>query len=291
MRERVAWVLNLDAELELIDPQHVRSDRMRQTIFERARWLLPRIRAATGTDPVLVDGDLGWPPPARGDTWCPTPRALARLSASGVPPPDAPPERVLREVNHRAFAARLGFLLPGAGFVTDEAACARLLAADPARQWLLKRPLGFSGRMRKVVVPRAIDAAARTWIAASMAQYGRGLMVEPLVERVADFSLHGRLAREGSVVRGRPVTVENHADGAFADARPAGANELLAGELDALRAAFDRAADALARAGYFGPFCIDAFRWRDPDGTLHFHALSELNARFTMGWWTGMGDG
>ena len=51
------------------------------------------------------------------------------------------------------------------------------------------------------------------------------------------------------------------------------------------RALFDRAeatARALFEAGYFGPFGIDAYRYRDG-----FCAQSELNARYTMGFVTG----
>lgn len=291
MKERLAFLLNLDAEIELSDPSYARSDRMRRAIRERARWLLPRIRAATDTDPILIDDDrpdLGWPPPARADAWCPTPRALARLRALGLPPPDAPPADVLRTVNHRAFTVPLGIALPRARFVTTLVDCLQALAIAPDDLWLLKRPLGFSGRMRKVIIPRHLDTAARTWIAASMTAYGRGLMVEPLVERVLDCSLHGRLARDGSVERGQPVVVDCDHDGAFVDARRAAAGELDDVEVEALVAAFDAVVDRLRIAGWFGPFGIDAFRWRDGDGE-HFHPLVELNARYTMAWWTGMG--
>jgi len=47
-------------------------------------------------------------------------------------------------------------------------------------------------------------------------------------------------------------------------------------------------ASALKSAGYVGPFGLDAFRWRAVSGELHFHALSEINARFTLGWACGM---
>ena len=46
------------------------------------------------------------------------------------------------------------------------------------------------------------------------------------------------------------------------------------------------AAEVLARAGYFGPFGIDAYRHRAQDGSARtvLNPLSEINARFTMDW-------
>jgi hypothetical protein len=286
-------VLNLDAELELIDPGHRRSARMRERIAALARALLPRIRAATGEEPVLLDedgvgADGGGEGCQRGEAWCPTPRALARLRAAGVEPPAAPPLAVLRRVNHRAFTAGLGPGLPGAGFATTVGEVRALVEAGPEQAWLLKRPLGFSGRMRKVVRAAGLDAAALRWIAASMEGYGIGLQVEPLVERLLDVALHGRLGVDGALRRGAPVVATCAADGAFVAARRAGPGELSAAEGAALAAAFDAAAVALSGAGYSGPFCIDGFRWRDQDGAVRFQPLSELNARYTMAWWTGM---
>jgi hypothetical protein len=47
-------------------------------------------------------------------------------------------------------------------------------------------------------------------------------------------------------------------------------------------------AEALARAGYFGPFGIDAYLWRRAPGALELNPQSELNARYTMGFCIGM---
>ena len=49
----------------------------------------------------------------------------------------------------------------------------------------------------------------------------------------------------------------------------------------------DAVAKALFRAGYFGPFGIDGYRY-DWAGASGFCALSEINARFTMDWMEGM---
>ena len=47
---------------------------------------------------------------------------------------------------------------------------------------------------------------------------------------------------------------------------------------------------ALASAGYFGAFGIDAYRYR-LDGREALNPMSEINARFTMDWTVGMVDG
>ena len=49
------------------------------------------------------------------------------------------------------------------------------------------------------------------------------------------------------------------------------------------------AAESLRSIGYFGPFGIDAFVFRSERGE-HLNPLSDLNARFTLGWSTGMGE-
>jgi hypothetical protein len=45
-------------------------------------------------------------------------------------------------------------------------------------------------------------------------------------------------------------------------------------------------ARALFQAGYFGPFGIDGYRYL-VDGKAGFCALSEINARYTLGFVTG----
>jgi len=286
----VVFVPNFDAEFELADLDYRRSERMSGHVQRLARAVRPTLRAAFGADVFLAGVDAGSPPRgARGDAWCLTERARAALVALGAEPAPAPPDDVLRTVNHRAFAAELGPVLPGAGFAHGRADVERILAAGPERRWLLKRPLGFSGRMRKEVVPSRLDRAARTWIEASMDGYGRGLMVEPVVERLLDVSLHGRVDAAAQLVEtGHPVLVENAADGSFVRARRVAAGELSSTERGELEATLARVATALAKAGYSGPLGIDAFRWRDEQGTVRFHSLVELNARYTFGYWVGV---
>ncbi|HEU5073060.1 MAG TPA: hypothetical protein VFU02_02790, partial [Polyangiaceae bacterium] len=47
-------------------------------------------------------------------------------------------------------------------------------------------------------------------------------------------------------------------------------------------------ASYLVRLGYFGPFGVDAFSWCSATGVL-LNPVSDVNARFTLAWATGMG--
>ena len=100
-------------------------------------------------------------------------------------------------------------------------------------------------------------------------------------------ALHGWLGEDGGLKLGRPTVLHCDERGGFAGSAPAG-DLLEDGEHRLLIAAAQRVAGALTAVGYHGPFGIDAFRWLDADGRADFEPLSELNARYTMGWWTGM---
>jgi hypothetical protein len=60
-------------------------------------------------------------------------------------------------------------------------------------------------------------------------------------------------------------------------------------EHEALLEAAHGAAAALAAAGYFGPFGVDAYRYAAA-GVMAYNPRSEINARYSMGWAVGMGD-
>ena len=63
-------------------------------------------------------------------------------------------------------------------------------------------------------------------------------------------------------------------------------SDLDAAERGALLASAERSAEALRAVAYFGPFGIDAYRY-ELDGRARFCALSEVNARYTMGFAVG----
>jgi phosphoribosylaminoimidazole carboxylase (NCAIR synthetase) len=239
-------------------------------------------RALLGPNDALLDASarvtLGW----TGRAWCPTPQALARLAQAGAKPEPHPPLSVLRAVNHRKFAVDLALGLPDQYYVEDRAMLdARL--RDNHRQWLLKRPLSFAGRGQQRILGQ-VDARQSAWIDASLRR--SGLVIEPLVQPTFEVSLHGFIWRDGHCELGRVCVQQISERGVFRGIRLALDGELSSKETRLLFQATEQAAVALTRAGYFGPFGIDGYRYNSVNGEA-FCALGEINARYSMGFATG----
>jgi len=288
-REPRAWVFNLDAEDELArGGAHTPSAAM----LGRIDSLLPKLRALLGPEDEVLFPPRGAVRGLRGVAWCPTRWALTQMQRAGVVVPPAPSMEILRRVNHRQFSHELHQSLPVTAFVhTLEALQAHLARTDAlaevstSRTWLLKRPLGFTGRGRKKL--QTLSGAELAWVEASL-RTGDGLQLEPWVDRVLDCGLHGLLEPSGRCTFGRLTLQQIDDTGAWSSTTLAPEGTLTSVEEAALTTAVDRAAHALHAAGYFGPFGLDAYRWRAPDGALHFQPQSEINARYSMGWAVGM---
>ena len=293
-RAPVAWVFNLDAEDELTRAGPHTPNKPTQ---RRIEGLLPTLAQLMQPQDEVV-----WPGAQKrtftaqwGRAWCPTRWACEQLQKAGLRVPPAPPAAVLRLVNHRRFAHALGQALPGARFVQTQAelretlADARLLKTlSTEGNWLMKRPLGYAGRGRRKIAPGGLNATDRTWIDAAL-RTGDGLQVEPLVVRELDCALHGWLSADGALTLGHPTVSDIDASGAWVSTRRE-SNALSAREREALQTEARATAAALTKVGFFGPFGLDGFRWRDPGGALHFQPRCELNARYSMGWATGMAE-
>ena len=264
-----AWALNLDAELELEawPRAYMPSEAIRARTIAIARTI-----ALPSGDRVIDPLDEDRAGCDRGRAWCPTPRAIVSL---GDLPIEGIPIEVLRRVNERGFAHALSEgELPGAIRATSIAEIDAQLARGG--EWLLKRAFGVAGRgQRPVRGPLSPDD--RMWIAASLRR--DALYVEPRVEIVRELSVHGWATERAHVRSIREQTLRDRAWIASAPAR----------DLDPAteRALIDRAeqvASALIATGYRGPFGIDAFEWRTSTGARALRTLSEINARYCMGW-------
>lgn len=285
---RAAWVVNLDAEDELARPSTATPPR---SLGLRVAAALPALVPLLGPDARVLDPYALTPGEAAGcvgHAWCPTPRALARLRRAGATVPEAPSLAVLQRVNHRRFAADLGQHLPGARWVDDLPTLEALLAAGEG-PWLLKRPYGYNGRGRLRVRPGRLDDRERAWVAASFAR-GDGLQCEPEVPRVLDLAWHGRVAPDGTWQLGRPTTQRCDAFGQWAGTELLPPDALSPEHHARFRTSTERVAAALADAGYFGPFGVDGFLYRDTTGAVALQPLSEVNARYSMGWVVGFGQ-
>jgi hypothetical protein len=295
---RFAWVLNLDAELELAGgPQYA----PRARLLAQLEQFVGDARRLLGPDDVLLpsSGTSAAPRAARerrgpieaargralvGRTWCPTPRALAALEAAGVVSEPHPGVDVVQRVNHRRFAFELGGGLEGQRYIEDKAVLDVALRRAQA-PLLLKRPLAFAGRgQTRVYAHAAITAKEWSWIEASLES--DGLIVEPLVEPTLEVSLHGFVWRDARFELGRVCVQDVSTRGVFRAVRRAEPGELSDAEQRSFVAQGEHVATALASTGYFGPFGIDGYRYRLGD-RIGFCTLGEINARYTMGFAVG----
>lgn len=287
-RDPVAWVLNLDADLELASGKaYAPTKGVRKAMQPH----VDRLAAS-----LLAPGDLlvteASPPGAAaglpGRAFCPTKRAIALLDRAGAAVAVHPSHDVLREVNGRAFCAALGQTLPGAVFATDlEEALARIRTKPAlAERWRLKRAFGMAGRGQRCVTAGRVDDADRSFLRASIEADG-GVQLEPDVRVARELGLHAMLTKDGNVSFGRLVEQRCDAHGQWQ-------STALASDVDdvvatALGTEAKRVGEALHRKGYFGPFGIDAFLYRDLDGALRLQPRSEINARYSMGFAVGFG--
>jgi hypothetical protein len=213
---------------------------------------------------------------------------------SGVRPTPEPGDVVWGEstdaavaVNDRRFALRLqrriGQALPAsetAQTVEDAATAIRAAAAaSPLGAWVAKAAHCAAGRGR--VAAKCPEPDERHLAALDhLLHLHDAVVVEPWMPRLADFSATGTATATGAEDL-LFHDLENTQRGDFRGIGSPAALEPAESVLLAATAA--EAGRALAKAGYRGPFGIDAFRWKDAQGGQRFHPLCEINARLTFG--------
>ncbi len=280
-----------------------------RTVLETVAQMAPRLRV------FARDGDRLWSPaptgPGRDESgplcdlppadevlaWCETPEAMAHR---GGPRPytaiswaaplhellwqlPTPPPAVIA-VHHRAFhlqiAEEIGCALPGARMVESLVELDRALQIAP-HAWVVKAPLSASGRSRYIERdgPALADPKARRTVERLFERHGP-LLFEPWMERTADFGVSALLGPDDLRIVGiHGQRVDRKGQFAGIDLQP----DLSARDRNQLLETVEAVATALRRAGYVGPFGIDAWRYRREDGSIRLHPLGEINARMTFG--------
>jgi len=274
----IAWLLNLDADFELGSRGAWSPSR---DLIERLALVSKGAERLLAPEDLLIKEGVTVPPGTVGRAWCPTPSALERLMAAGATPEEAPSMEILREVNGRAFNASLGQTLPGAAYAVDLKSISRIVGSRRA-PWLLKRAFGAAGRGQRRVGPGPLTDADIAWVDASL-RLG-GLQVEPRVEIEREFVVHGLIHRGGAAEIHEPLVQECDEGGAWVETRAAEPRELSPDECAQLDQQAFLVAGDLSRAGYFGPFGVDAYRWITSAGERVLNPRGEVNARYTMGW-------
>jgi len=284
---------NLLAEEELAGIRRTPSRETLQRVAEMGALLRAFSREG---DRLWLPGDPHPEPAGEVLAWCETPWASAlRKLPRTEGPIDGPLHQVLwnlptadpavvARVNHRAFhlqvAEELGCALPGARMVASIAELDRLLSSSEApAAWVVKAPLSAAGRSRYIerkgpLLPSPKD---RRTVERLFELHGP-LLFEPWMDRLADFGGAALLtSKELRVVGFHPQVVDWKGQFSGIEVRA----EIP--ERERMEEILRGVAQSLRRAGYVGPFGIDAWQYRKPDGELAFHPLGEINARMTFG--------
>jgi hypothetical protein len=93
----------------------------------------------------------------------------------------------------------------------------------------------------------------------------------------------------GRLTLGHVCVQETNAYRAWVSTRRTRPGDLTTEQTARLHERAREVAAALFTAGYFGPFGIDAYLFKTRSGASELNPLSELNARFSMGYAVGMG--
>lgn len=268
-------------------------------------FAVAKLRSASAhRDPDGQDARTDELPKGRTSDW---PASLWRLR---------PAPEVARQCNDRRYAFalnhRLSRLLPGAAILDSVAELeahlragghqhGRLPGSDadgPAsdqRTWVLEAPFSASGRFRLRRRGAVLSDAARTRARRLFDTFGQ-LIFQPWVERVVDVGCAGLVTGAATWTNIGQHVLTSDAAGVFrgivvsrapgstpADSLPPDLRAIGARALGECRAIVPEIARQLATDGYRGPFGIDGFAYRAPDGTVRIYPLCEINARLTFG--------
>ncbi|HSC88147.1 MAG TPA: hypothetical protein VLC09_12780 [Polyangiaceae bacterium] len=284
------WLLNPDAESELRSPRGpnytapasvVRSMLAQRALFAPLLQGEPGCFIAELTTTDAHDHTLRGP----ALLWCPTPSAQRAARRAGYSLPPAPEPDVLRRAMSRRLLAESSLPAPpGRCFVTSEEALEVALAPVFAGElWRAKPAYSFASRGQRKLSRHHLELDRR--FLSDALRHG-GLLLEPELELQRELSIHGLVRPSESPLLGSPCV---QALDEFGQPLRVDALESL-DERDGrdvrsaeLRLLGEQAAATLAHVGYFGPFGLDVLE--DRGGNLW---ASDLNARFTLGWSTGM---
>jgi hypothetical protein len=162
---------------------------------------------------------------------------------------------------------------------------------------LLKQCFGLAGHNSLRLWEPAILDAQRRWIEQSV-ERGHGIVVEPWLERIQDFSVQLEMELTGLKLRGWTGLVNdlrgqfqaNWAEPKHARRPPMAVTELLRDGpdfWDRFQALYQEICQMLEselqRLDYLGPVSIDAFVYRTPEGERRLKPVVEINPRYTMG--------
>lgn len=187
----------------------------------------------------------------------------------------------------------------GVGVNTLDAAVDAIAAirARGHHRVVVKQAFGLAGHNALRLWEPELLESQRRWLEKSL-QGGGQVVVEPWLERLADFSMQFEMEASGLRLRGytglvtdaRGQFLANTAAANFARALPPtvlACFREVPGAAAALRATMEAVGrdleTELRAVGYRGPVGVDAFVYRDAEGHARLKPVVEINPRFTMG--------
>ncbi len=196
---------------------------------------------------------------------------------------EGPPVEVLIKANARETFAALD-PLPGASVAESLGELREAVEAEPLTRsgqgasdrpaWVLRRSLSCAGGGRLVAESWGPEVAS--WGGAALA--AGPVEVQPLVDIVDEYSIHGWLDRSGELRCGAPLCWRPAEDAPDVGGPPPLSKLEMATICDSARGV----GSTLRSMGYFGPFGVDAFRWRRADGATRLQVGTDINARWTL---------
>jgi len=148
------------------------------------------------------------------------------------------------------------------------------------KRWLVKARFGMSGRERLVGEGTKLSPAQVGWLKKRFVQQ-QTLIWEPWMDIVDEVGLQYEISQAGSVRFLAALPLLNSSSGEYLGSRLV----LSADDHSLWRPAIalgESLANEAGETGYFGPFSVDAVRFRDRDGD-HLRPVMDINARWTMG--------
>ena len=277
MTQAPAIWMNLDFEYELRHGASWRASEATRRVLARWRALL---RCIPGYETAVC---LDEPPDEPNNEllcWGDSPRALRAMGCADV----VARAEAARLANDRGTLFDLepaSAKLPYAELVTSLEGLERAIASTPCG-WVLKHPLGVSGRERQVGRRGELDARARRWAERAMERSSVALSFEPRATLKEEFSWHFHVTSPKSITTLGRCTLLTDAQGThrghLLDLRASSA----ASEHEPPPQIVKTLGAISARTGYRGPLSTDGFVGHLRDEPIA-REISEVNARFTFG--------
>lgn len=211
--------------------------------------------------------------------WGWTPSSVKRAQEFGcsfVPPSLEVVFRVNEKTYSHEWEQRLGVALPMSRIVRSMEGLQTAIVTCPY-DWVLKHPLGVSGRGRLVGKAQDFPVIFERWVKQQF-KLGWELIFEPWVQDKADFSLHYDVWEDGSWQRVGSTQLVTDKSGGFRG------NRVTSCYLPPVEAwePCDSVVSDIASRGYVGPVGFDCLTG-SLNGKPVLRPIVEINARHTFG--------